>query len=175
MNKMERHSSCFIAIRNKKQIKFYKNTIMKTLQLLVLGLLLSVATSSQAQVNLNVTIGTAPSWGPSGYDNAEYYYLPDVASYYDVQASQFIYYGNGKWIRARRLPVQYNNYDLYGGYKVVLTDYHGKTPYTHYKEHKVKYTKGYKGKPQKNIGSKYDKKVYSKKNKDNNGHGKSKH
>lgn len=151
---------------------------MKTLQLLVLGLLLSIATSSQAQVSVNINIGTAPSWGPAGYDNAEYYYLPDVASYYDVQASQFIYYGNGKWNRSRRLPVQYANYDLYNGYKVVLTDYHGKTPYSYYKEHKIKYAKGYKGKPQKTIGSKnakYNKEVYSKKNKGNNGHGNSKH
>jgi hypothetical protein len=33
-----------------------------------------------------------------------------------------------------------------------MNDYHGNTPYTHFKEHKVKYAKGYRGHAQKNIG-----------------------
>ena len=51
----------------------------------------------------------------------------------------FIYFGGGKWIRSRNLPNQYRNYNLYNGYKVVLNDYHGSRPYTHFKNHKVKY------------------------------------
>jgi hypothetical protein len=79
--------------------------------------------------------------------------LPDVQAYYDVRATQFIYFGGGRWIRSRYLPNQYRNYDLYNGYKVVLNDYHGSRPYSHYKEHKVKYYRGYKGRPQRNIGN----------------------
>jgi hypothetical protein len=33
-----------------------------------------------------------------------------------------------------------------------MPDYHGPTPYSHFKEHKSKYYKGYRGKPQRNIG-----------------------
>ena len=141
---------------------------MKTLKLLALGIVLFVSTSMQSQVSVNVNIGTPPSWGPVGYSNVDYYYLPDVQAYYDIRASQFIYFGSGNWVRSRYLPGQYRNYDLYNGYKVVLNDYHGKTPYTHYKQHKVKYYKGYKGKPQKSIGKKNDShKSYSKKGNDN--------
>ncbi|MDR6968586.1 hypothetical protein J2X31_002609 [Flavobacterium arsenatis] len=131
---------------------------MKTLKLALLGIGLMISSLTQAQVNVNVNVGAPPAWGPAGYDTVEYYYLPDVEAYYDVRASRFIYYGNGKWVRATRLPAQYRTYDLYSGYKVVLTDYHGPTPYIHHKHHKVKYHKGYKGGPQKTIGMKPAKK-----------------
>lgn len=121
---------------------------MKTIKIAIAGLFLLVANATQAQVSVNVNIGTPPAWGPSGYAEMEYYYLPDIEAYYDVRASQFIYFGGGRWIRATRLPRQYRNYDLYGGYKVVLNDYHGRTPYTYFDRHRVTYYKGYHGAPQ---------------------------
>lgn len=104
------------------------------------------------QVSVNVNIGTPPMWAPVGYDEVPYYYLPDVEAYYDVRASQFIYFGNGGWIRNRYLPGPYRHYDLYNGYKVVLNDYHGRTPYTRFNDDRKRYYKGYKGAPQKNRG-----------------------
>ena len=125
----------------------------------------------QAQVSVNVNIGSPPAWGPVGYSSVDYYYLPDIQAYYDIRATQFIYFGGGKWIRSRNLPNQYRNYNLYNGYKVVLNDYHGSRPYSNFKTHKAKYYKGYKGKPQKSIGSKRNNsnKVY--KSNRNNGNG----
>lgn len=125
---------------------------MKVLKLFAVTLLLFFATSMQAQVSVSVNIGTPPMWGPVGYTAVHYYYLPDVEAYYDVQNSMFIYYGGGAWLHRRYLPAQYKNYDLYRGYKVVMTDYHGNTPYTHFKEHKMKYYKGYHGQNQRTIG-----------------------
>ncbi|MDR7212012.1 hypothetical protein [Flavobacterium piscis] len=122
---------------------------MKTIKIAILGLFLLVANLTQAQVSVNINIGATPDWGPAGYKNIEYYYLPDIRSYYDVRASQFIYFGGGKWVRSKRLPNHYRNYDLYNGYKVVLNDYHGRTPYVHYDKHKVRYYKGYHREPQK--------------------------
>ncbi|MBC5842748.1 MAG: hypothetical protein K2Y30_03990 [Flavobacteriaceae bacterium] len=145
---------------------------MKNLKSILIALLFLIAGQSQAQVAVNVNIGTPPAWGPVGYSNVDYYYLPDVEAYYDIRASQFIYFGNGKWNRNKYLPGSYRNYDLYNGYKVVLNDYHGKSPYTYFKTHKVKYYKGYKGKPQKTIGTKNFKhsgKSYKKNSKDNKG------
>nr|WP_294788477.1 hypothetical protein [uncultured Flavobacterium sp.] len=121
---------------------------MKTIKLAIAGLFLLVANATQAQVSINVNIGNPPAWGPAGYSEMEYYYLPDIEAYYDVRAAQFIYYGRGKWVRTTYLPRQYSNYDLYGGYKVVLTDYHGRTPYAYFDRHKVKYYRGYHGAPQ---------------------------
>jgi hypothetical protein len=153
---------------------------MKTLKLALLGIGLIISSLSQAQVNINVNVGTPPAWGPAGYETVEYYYLPDVEAYYDVRSSEFIYNGKGKWIRTSRLPRQYRTYDLYNGYKVVLTDYHGPSPYVHYKEHKVKYFKGYKGGPQKTIGMKPAKKTkkihpHAPGGKHHKDHGKDKH
>ncbi len=126
---------------------------MKTLKLIALGIILFASSLTQAQVSINMHIGTPPSWGPSGYSNVEYYYLPDVQAYYDIRAAQFIYLNGGVWIRSRNLPGKYRNYDLYNGYKVVLTDYHGARPYTYFKNHRTKYYRGYKGSPQNMIGN----------------------
>jgi hypothetical protein len=125
---------------------------MKTLKLIVVGIILLVTSSTQAQVSVNVQIGSPPAWGPSGYSSVDFYYLPDIQVYYDIRLAQFIYFDRGRWIRSRYLPRPYRNYDLYNGYKVVLTDYHGTRPYTYFNNHKMKYYKGYKGSPQRAIG-----------------------
>ena len=125
---------------------------MKTLKLVALGLFLFVSNLTQAQVSVSVTIGSQPSWGPAGYSNVEYYYLPDIEVYYDIRTSQFIFFSGGKWIRSRNLPAQYRYYNLYKGYKVVLRDYHGSRPYSYFKKHKQKYYRGYKAGPQRTIG-----------------------
>ncbi|TPG40888.1 hypothetical protein [Flavobacterium pectinovorum] len=134
------------------------------------ALILLMSVFAQAQVSINVNIGTPPNWGPQGYDDSRYYYLPDIDVYYDVNQSQFIYENNGKWMREKRLPAQYRQYDLYGGYKVVLNDYKGNTPYSYHKKHRTNYPKGYHGQPQKNRGNrpeKNDKPDHNKKDYDN--------
>jgi len=125
---------------------------MKTIKTLIFGMLLLFAATAEAQVSVHLNIGTPPQWGPAGYTDVRYYYLPDVEAYYDVPSSQFIYFNGVSWIHRSNLPGRYRNYDLYNGYKVVMTDYRGNTPYIHFKEYKSKYAKGYHGKPQKNYG-----------------------
>jgi hypothetical protein len=150
---------------------------MKTIKLSIIALLLFAVSSTQAQVavdldvstpNVNVHVGTnsAPSrpvpppsrpapppvWGPVGSDEVEYYYLPDIEVYYDIRQAQYIYFGNGRWIHSRYLPHYCRNYDLQHGYKVVLADYHGRSPYSHFDAHRAKYYKGYKGAPQQSRG-----------------------
>jgi len=125
---------------------------MKTFKLFILATLLLLAGNGQAQVSVNINLGSPPQWGPVGYSDVRYYYLPDVESYYDVQSSMFIYYGTGGWVHRASLPTRYRNYDLYHGYKVVMSDYHGNTPYKQFKEHKIKYSKGYRGQEQRSIG-----------------------
>lgn len=112
-----------------------------------------LASTVRAQVIVNVSLHP-PLWGPVGYSNVRYYYLPDVEAYYDVQSSMFIYNGGGGWIHRSHLPSQYSGYDLYGGYKVIMSDYRGNTPYVYFKAHKMKYAKGYHGNSQKTIGNK---------------------
>ena len=141
---------------------------MKTIKIAILGLFLLVANATQAQVSVNINIGRTPDWGPVSDRNIEYYYLPDIQSYYDVRASQFIYFGGGTWVRSNRLPNHYRNYDLYNGYKVVLNDYHGRTPYVYYDKHKVRYHKGYHGAPQHSYKPRKENKHYGHGNRHNN-------
>ncbi|HZK93262.1 MAG TPA: hypothetical protein VFC67_03580 [Prolixibacteraceae bacterium] len=125
---------------------------MKALKLVALGIVLVFASSAQAQISVHLNIGSPPAWGPSGYSDVQYYYLPDVEAYYDVNSSMFIYYEGRSWVHRSYLPSRYRNYDLYGGYKVVMNGYHGKTPYYNHREYKTKYAKGYRGPSQRNIG-----------------------
>ena len=125
---------------------------MKALKIVFTGIVFFLLSAVQAQVVVNFNTGSPPPWGPAGYTEVRYYYLPDVEAYYDVQTSKFIYYNGGKWIHRKYLPARYRSYDLYGGYKVVMTDYRGNSPYIHFTEYKTKYARGYRGQPQSNIG-----------------------
>lgn len=130
---------------------------MKTLKFIVLAMALLIAGSMQGQISVNVNFGTPPQWGPvgysdDGYSDVRYYYLPDVEAYYDVQTARFIYYNGSGWIHRTYLPARYRDYDLYNGYKVVMTDYRGNTPYTHHREYRTKYARGYRGQQQRSIG-----------------------
>src|SRR5262245_55606535 len=115
-------------------------------KILICGLLFIAAASfknadAQVRVNLNVNIGSQPAWGPVGYDYVEYYYLPDIETYYYVPRHQFVYLSNGKWIFATSLPTRYRSYNLYSGYKVVINQ---PRPYLSFSTHRVTYAK-YKG------------------------------
>jgi len=108
---------------------------------LIFMAMLGVATIyniANAQVSLNINIGSQPLWGPTGYDHVDYYYLPDVESYYSVPKQQFVYLNNGNWVFNNSLPSRYSNYNLYNGYKVVVN---GDRPYLNFNNHKVKYVK----------------------------------
>ncbi|MFC3563496.1 hypothetical protein [Pedobacter jamesrossensis] len=98
--------------------------------------------NANAQLNVNVNIGSQPLWGPTGYDHVDYYYLPEVESYYNVPKKQFVYLNGNDWVFANNLPHRYSNYDLYNGYKVVINS---PKPYLNFKNDKVKYAK-FKGK-----------------------------
>lgn len=115
---------------------------MKTIKLLVLGMILALGGTAQGQISVNLNIGTAPDWGPRGYDNARYYYLPDVDAYYDVNTAMFIYISGNSWIRRSYLPNRYRGYNLYRGRKVVMNNYHGNSPYYNHKVYRAKYGHG---------------------------------
>ncbi|MFP5042493.1 hypothetical protein [Parasediminibacterium sp. JCM 36343] len=145
---------------------------MKTVKVLLIALSCLMIKNASAQLSVNINIGTPPMWAPAAAPEAKYYYLPDVESYYDVTNSNFIYMNNGQWIRGASLPGPYANYDLYHGYKVVMTDYHGSRPYDTYNVYHVKYHKGYKGGYQKTFKDKkehHDNSSHS--GRHDNGHG----
>jgi hypothetical protein len=126
---------------------------MKAIKFFVLGVIMAIAGTAQGQISVNVHLGTAPAWGPRGYDGARYYYLPDVEAYYDVNTSMFIYISGNTWIRRSYLPSRYRGYDLYHGRKVVMNNYHGNTPYYNHNVYRAKYGRGNQRAPQQNMGN----------------------
>lgn len=91
---------------------------------------------AKAQVSLQINIGLQPNWGPRGYDHVDYYYLPEVESYYHVPTKQFVYFERNKWVHRRSLPARYRNYDLYQGRKVVINQ---PRPYLQHRVYQANY------------------------------------
>lgn len=88
--------------------------------LLLTSFLFVPRTEAQVRIGLNINIGDQPAWRVPGYDYAEYYYMPEIETYYWVPRHQFIYFSNGQWVFSASLPSRYHDYDLYHGYKVVV-------------------------------------------------------
>src|SRR3569623_1606690 len=95
---------------------------------IILGCFSIKAANAQVHLSVGINIGSQPDWGPTGYDHADYYYMPDIDSYYDVNAHQYVYFNNNVWVHSVSLPPRYANYDVYHGYKVVVNQ---RTPWNH--------------------------------------------
>ncbi|HEX7367034.1 MAG TPA: hypothetical protein VF273_08055 [Pelobium sp.] len=121
---------------------------MKKLLSTVFILVALMTTRSSAQVSINVNIGSQPLWAPVGYSHVDYYYLPDIESYYYVPKKQFIYRDHERWLFSHSLPPRHERYDLYNGYKVVINS---RNAYYNFDRDKVKYTKYKNVKTQKTI------------------------
>ena len=102
----------------------------------ILGSILFQEASAQLRISIRANIGPQPVWGPSGYDRAEYYYLPEIDVFYNVSRRQYVYEQRGRWVFSASLPRQYRNYDLYSGYKVVVND---NRPYRNAGMYRTKY------------------------------------
>jgi len=102
---------------------------------------LSFQSKAQVKIGVNINIGSQPEWGPVGYDHVDYYYLPDIESYYYVPTHQYVYLSGGRWIFAASLPARYASFNVYNSYKVVVNE---PKPYLHFSRDRVVYAK-YKG------------------------------
>src|ERR1700748_2145409 len=103
--------------------------------------------TAQVTFSLGVNIGNQPEWGPVGYDHADYYYMPDIDAYYDVNAHSYIYYNNNVWVHSGVLPPRYAGYDMYHGYKVVINH---PAPWRNAGMYRAKYAQ-YRGRHDQNI------------------------
>lgn len=91
---------------------------------------------ANAQVRINVNLGNQPAWGPSGYSQADFYYMPAINSYYDVSCGQYVYLEGTRWIYGRQLPPRYRGFDMYRSYKVVMNQ---PTPFRYNRNHIAQY------------------------------------
>lgn len=108
----------------------------KLMALTILFFSLVTYKQSNAQVHINVNIGSQPAWGPVGYDHVDYYYMPDMDVYYNVPQRQFIYLEGNRWAFSSSLPARYRGYDIYNNYKVVVNE---PRPYLRADEYRARY------------------------------------
>jgi hypothetical protein len=96
--------------------------------------------------SIGVNISDQPIWGPTGYDRADYYYMPEINSYYSVSEHQYYYRDGANWTHAVSLPSSYSGHDPYHSYKVVVNE---DKPYQNNATHQAKYGtfKGVKDQP----------------------------
>lgn len=110
--------------------------------ILVLGtMLMTGPATAQLTGGLNFNIGNQPAWGPTGYDHVDYYYLPDIETYYSVPEHKYYYYEGGRWIGRSQLPPRFHDYDVYHSYKVVVNE---RQPYRVHAKYRDQYV-SYKG------------------------------
>jgi hypothetical protein len=109
---------------------------------------------------VGANIDDQPAWGPTGYDRAEYYYIPDINSYYSVSEHQYIFWGGTDWKHAASLPASYGNYDPYRSYKVVINE---NTPFENNNSHRAKYSSFKGSKVQPMIRDSHDAKYFASK------------
>lgn len=149
---------------------------MKTLKLIATGIILfAAAATSQAQVSINLNIGTPavvvrPAWVPQNHVNVDFYYIPEIQSYYDVSAGLYVYLDNGNWCRTRYVPVRYRNYNLNHAHRIELRGYHGSRPYTYFNNHNVRYDNHYYNKryvESRRYDNRYDNRRYNNRYADN--------
>jgi hypothetical protein len=108
----------------------------KLLLMATFGLAALFACPAEAQVSVNVNIGAQPAWGPAGYNHVDYYYLPEVETYYYVPTRTFISMNGNKWVKTKHLPARHRGYDLHRGRKVVINS---PRPYLRHDNYRSKY------------------------------------
>ena len=107
--------------------------LLKHLQIALLSVFaLAAAPAAHAQININ-----PPSWGPTVPAGAQYYYIPEASSFYDVPARQYVVSRDGRWIRTTTLD-GYNT----ANFHPVIIDYVGAQPWTRYDEYRNRYPRG---------------------------------
>ena len=108
----------------------------KFILLAALGIAAATYQPANAQIRVSINLGSQPQWGPRGYDYVDYYYLPEVQSYYHVPTRNFIYLDRNKWVKRRSLPKMYRNYDLNQGRKIVINQ---PKPYLQHQQYQANY------------------------------------
>ncbi|RFZ84966.1 hypothetical protein DYU05_04995 [Mucilaginibacter terrenus] len=114
-----------------------KKTILRASFLSILALALFTKANAQVSVNLNVGL-----WNPPAeYSGVDYYYVPDIESYYYVPKHQYVYLDGGNWVWRNTPPPRYGSFNINNGYKVAVNR---PQAYRYFTTDRVKYAK-YKG------------------------------
>lgn len=79
----------------------------------------------------------------TGYTAGNYYYYPEIDTWYDISDRHFVYFENGRWVYSDAISGRYRHYDIANAYKVQVSE---KKPYMHaaaYRELYIDYYTAY--------------------------------
>lgn len=106
------------------------NNMKKLLMLsaIVMSGLVYQTANAQIGVRFNVNLGGSPVYvAPAPvYNDADYYYLPEVEAYYSVHQHCYYYQDGGNWITAAYLPGRFHDYDWQHAHRYAVN---GSRPY----------------------------------------------
>ncbi len=112
-------------------------TTLSSLGLLLAALVAATPLAAQtAPGSPRENLDRQPAWGPSGYPLAEYYYIPAVDAYYDVERALFYTAQGSRWTASQSLPATDAGTNLYACYKVVMN---GREPWRNHHNHTFAY------------------------------------
>jgi len=83
-----------------------------------------------------------PRWAPPYSAGVRYYYLPDIESYYDLSAREFVYLSNGQWYYSDSCPSNYAEFDLNNCFTIAL-DVNIYQPWMHHQYYVSHYPRYY--------------------------------
>jgi Ni/Co efflux regulator RcnB len=106
------------------------------LSTVVISSLIFSSAKAQVRFSVNINIGAQPAWVANN-DAADYYYLPDIESYYDVRDRVYVYREGNQWRRGAYLPARYRNYDFRN--KHVISIKGQDRPYLHHEQNRNAY------------------------------------
>jgi hypothetical protein len=89
--------------------------------------------SAHAQVAVNAQFGH-PAWGPAVPAGTQYYYVPEIDGYYDLNAQRYIVLRNGQWVPVATVA-GYNP----ASFHPVVVNYRGRQPWVQYRDHHARY------------------------------------
>ena len=110
--------------RKNHSIFFYGINIIPIIGSILLVSLYSCTTPYMVSNYPDGGYPSSPNWAQN-YDSenpANYYYLPDIETYYDLRNREFVYLENGSWRFSASLPSVYASFDLNNCFVVKLNN-----------------------------------------------------
>jgi hypothetical protein len=115
--------------------------------------------NAQIGLHFNVNLGPRPVYVQQApvYNDAAFYYLPDVGAYYSVNEGCYYYQDGGAWVTAAYLPGVYRDYDWRNARHFAVNE---PRPYLHNDFYVNRYS-GFNGRYNWNYRDGYNTRVYA--------------
>lgn len=111
---------------------------MKKIILIAACFVLMAGYKSDAQVSVNLQVGSPVMTTTWWSTDDSYYYIPEYGVYYNVNRRVYVYPAEGRWVYAPALPPAYGTYKLVpGSYYTV----HAKAPFRNHGYYQSTYPK----------------------------------